>query len=176
VGNDVYIYAITAQVLPDERAFLLENGFDGIVMKPFREAELLAALLEHPGHSEPLLHELELNLSSLKKMTYGDTEQLNKILLRFKEDCQTDGDEIRLATAENDLVVLRLLTHRLAGRIAQIGSKDLAKEYRECELKLNNSVQLDEPLKGEIMLLLEKLSGLLDKIDEELKKPDYSIS
>lgn len=176
VGNDVNIYAITAQVLPDERAFLLENGFDGIVMKPFREAELLAALLEHPGNNEPLLYESALDLSSLKKMTYGDTEQLNKILLRFKEDCQSDSNEIELAIAENDVVVLRLLTHRLAGRIAQIGSKDLAKEYRECELKLNNIEQLDKPLKAEIILLLEKLGGLLEKVDEELKKPDYSIS
>ena len=176
VGEDVNIYAITAQVLPDERAFLLENGFDGIVMKPFREAELLAALREHAGNDAAILYNVELNLSSLKKMTYDDTEQLNKVLLRFREDSLNDGDEIRQALAEKDVKLLSLLTHRLAGRIAQVGSKDLAKAYRECELKLNSTEQLEEPIKQEIMLLLEKLDLLLFKVDEELQKPDYSIS
>ncbi|WP_449440191.1 ATP-binding protein [Pedobacter steynii] len=176
VGEDVNIYAITAQVLPDERAFLLENGFDGIVMKPFREAELLAALREHAGNDAAILYNVELNLSSLKKMTYDDTEQLNKVLLRFREDSLNDGDEIRQALAEKDVKLLGLLTHRLAGRIAQVGSKDLAKAYRECELKLNITEQLEEPIKQEIMLLLEKLDLLLFKVDEELQKPDYSIS
>lgn len=176
VGEDVNIYAITAQVLPDERAFLLENGFDGIVMKPFREAELLAALREHAGKDAAILYNVELDLSSLKKMTYDDTEQLNKVLLRFKEDSLNDGDEIRQALTENDVELLSLLTHRLAGRIAQVGSKDLAKAYRECELKLNSTDRLDEPIKQEIMMLLEKLDLLLLKVDEELQKPDYSIS
>ena len=176
VGEDVNIYAITAQVLPDERAFLLENGFDGIVMKPFREVELLAALREHAGNDAAILYNVELDLSSLKKMTYDDTEQLNKVLLRFKEDSLNDGDEIRQALTENDVELLSLLTHRLAGRIAQVGSKDLAKAYRECELKLNSTDRLDEPIKQEIMMLLEKLDLLLLKVDEELQKPDYSIS
>nr|WP_232325350.1 ATP-binding protein [Pedobacter panaciterrae] len=176
VGDHVKIYAITAQVLPDERAFLLENGFDGIIMKPFREAELLAAFLEHSGTDEPPVVDVKLDLSSLKKMTYGDTEQLNKILLRFREDSLNDSNEIRLAIVEDDLIVLRLLTHRLAGRIAQIGAKDLAGAYRACELKLNNKEQLDGRSKEEIILLLDKLDVLLVKIDEELKKPDYSIS
>ena len=43
-------------------------------------------------------------------------------------------------------------------------------------MKLNNIEQLDEPLKAELRLLLAKLGGLLEIIDEELKKPDYSIS
>lgn len=176
VGNEVKIYAITAQVLPDERAFLLENGFDGIVMKPFREAELLAAFLENSIDVTSRFQDVELDLSSLKKMTYGDKEQLNKILLRFTEDSLNDSNEIRLAVADNDLVVLRLLTHRLAGRIAQIGAKDLAADYRECELKLNNTELLNNALKVEIVALLDKLERLLKKVDEELKKPDYSIS
>src|SRR5215217_4385458 len=44
VGRYVKIFAITAQVLPDERKFLLQNGFDGLLMKPFREAELLSVI------------------------------------------------------------------------------------------------------------------------------------
>ena len=176
VGNDVYIYAITAQVLPDERAFLLENGFDGIVMKPFREAELLAAFLENSKPATSTFQDVELDLSSLKKMTYDDKEQLNKILLRFIGDCSSDGDEIRSAIDGNDLVVLRLLTHRLAGRIAQIGAKDLATAYRACELKLNDTQRLNESLKVEIVSLLDQLERLLAQVEQELKKPDYSIS
>jgi len=176
VGNVVKIYAITAQVLPDERTFLLENGFDGIVMKPFREAELLAAFLENSNDVASVFQDVELDLSSLKKMTYDDKEQLNKILLRFTEDSLHDSHEIGLAIADNDLVVLRLLTHRLAGRIAQIGSRELAAAYRECELKLNATELLNDILKTEIGSLLDRLERLLVKVEEELKKTDYSIS
>ena len=42
IPADVKIYAMTAQVLPEELEAVLGQGFDGLIMKPFRENDLLA--------------------------------------------------------------------------------------------------------------------------------------
>ncbi|TKC04256.1 hybrid sensor histidine kinase/response regulator [Pedobacter frigoris] len=165
IDGEVKIYAITAQVLPDEREHLLDNGFDGLVMKPFREAELLSAL-----EGGNLLHErifkstpeVEIDLSSLKKMTFGDEEQLAKILLRFKEDSLNDIEELRRAVNENETDKLCLICHRLAGRISQIGGRSLAAEFRVYELDLRGRKQI--PDKNKLFQLIEMLLKMVYSI------------
>src|SRR5690606_25989842 len=44
IPAEVKIFALTAQALPEEQGSVLEEGFDGILMKPFREADLLKLL------------------------------------------------------------------------------------------------------------------------------------
>lgn len=160
IKDPVKIFAITAQVLPDEREFLLKNGFDGLVMKPFREVELLSALSVDADDGQLAYQGQDLDLTALRKMTYGDEEQLNKVLLRFKEDCNSDDAEIKKALAKSDIDIIRLIVHRLAGRIAQIGSKDLSAAFRVCEIELEQSVTLTDKLRQDILLLLKKLSQL----------------
>src|SRR5690606_29264671 len=40
ISESVKIVAFTAQALPEEREKLLSEGFNGLLIKPFREAEL----------------------------------------------------------------------------------------------------------------------------------------
>jgi signal transduction histidine kinase/DNA-binding response OmpR family regulator len=160
IKDPVKIFAITAQVLPDEREFLLKNGFDGLVMKPFRELELLSALSAGAVEEQSAYPAGDIDLTALRKMTYGDEDQLNKVLLRFKEDCNSDDAEIKKALKESDMDAIRLIIHRLAGRIAQIGSKDLSAAFRVCEIELRQSVTLTDKLKQDILLLLTKLGQL----------------
>ncbi|RZJ86948.1 MAG: response regulator [Chryseobacterium sp.] len=176
IDSDVKIFAITAQVLPDEREHLLKSGFDGLVMKPFREIELLAILKADAITEDYIAGDAELDLSSLKKMTYGDQEQLTKVLLRFKTDCLADGEEIRQSINELNLGGLQLLTHRLAGRIAQIGAKNLAGDFRVCELELRTAKALGDKEREMLLSLLARLDLLLIKIDGELHYLSYSIS
>jgi signal transduction histidine kinase/DNA-binding NarL/FixJ family response regulator len=166
VGNKVKIYAITAQVLPDERKFLLNKGFDGLVMKPFKETELLSVFHETNGPAPST--EIELDLTGLKKMTFEDEDQLNRILTRFSEDCLSDSDEIQRALTEDDRPKLTLLTHRLAGRIAQIGSKKLAAEFRLMEIELSGKNTLNFNKKNRILALLQQLSGLLSLVKQRV--------
>lgn len=170
IGNAVKIYAITAQVLPDERELLLTNGFDGLVMKPFKQEELLAiffnqatTVVEVDESVETEIESVDLDLTALKKMTFNDDEQLKKILLRFSEDSLNDSDEIRDAVDKADQPRLRLLTHRLAGRIAQIGAKKLATAFRLMEMELGNK-DLDPLKKPQLEALLKQLSQLLVQI------------
>ncbi|WP_316791076.1 ATP-binding protein [Pedobacter frigoris] len=165
ISEGVKIYAITAQVLPDEREHLLDSGFDGLLMKPFREAELLGVLQGDNLSSESvskLTPEIEIDLSLLRKMTFGDEEQLAKILLRFKEDSLNDIEELRRAAEENETDKLCLVCHRLAGRIAQVGGKPLAAEFRVYELNLRTEKQ--GPDKDKLAQLIEKLLQMIYSI------------
>jgi len=169
VGTEVKIFAITAQVLPDEREFLLKNGFDGLVMKPFKEEELLSVFSQFQYQEEEADENqelVELDLRGLKKMTFDDEEQLQRILLRFTSDSLNDSAEIQEAMAQNDQAQLRLLIHRMAGRIAQVGAKKLASSFRLMEMKLA-SESLDELKKGSIETLLKELNRLLKQIKQQ---------
>ena len=48
-GEAMAIIALTAHVFKEERAMILSAGFDDCVSKPFREAELFAAMSQHLG-------------------------------------------------------------------------------------------------------------------------------
>ncbi|HAZ44235.1 MAG TPA: histidine kinase [Cyanobacteria bacterium UBA11371] len=48
-GEAMAIVALTAHVFKEERAAILSAGFDDCVSKPFREAELFAAMSQHLG-------------------------------------------------------------------------------------------------------------------------------
>lgn len=160
ISNPVKIFAITAQVLPDEREFLLENGFDGLVMKPFREYELLSTISMQAEADEAVNQEVDIDLTAIRKMTYGDAAQLKKVLLRFREDCKNDSLEIKSALNKTDTDLVCLIVHRLAGRIAQIGSKNLSVAFRSCEIELRHNRILTDNLKQKILLLLKRLDQL----------------
>jgi CheY-like chemotaxis protein len=48
-GEAMAIIALTAHVFKEERAAILSAGFDDCISKPFREAELFAAMSQHLG-------------------------------------------------------------------------------------------------------------------------------
>lgn len=166
LGRTVKIYAITAQVLPDEREHLLNSGFDGLVMKPFKESELLSVFNVKEAEVTAPPAEVELDLRGLKKMTFDDEEQLNRILLRFSGDCIDDSEEIREALADDDQPRLRLLVHRLAGRIAQIGSRKLAAEFRFMEMDLATGEMPRLQRNDKILALLQQLNALLNVVKQ----------
>ncbi|MNR49405.1 hypothetical protein D3C85_1687730 [compost metagenome] len=96
-------------------------------------------------------------------MTFNDEEQLKRILIRFRADSLNDSGEIQEAMLQNDQTQLRLLMHRVAGRIAQIGSKKLSSEFRLMEMQLA-SEGLDEHKKYSINTLLKQLDLLLTQL------------
>jgi len=163
----VKFFAITAQVLPEEREMVLSEGFDGLIMKPFRAADLLSIF----DKTEILTGQPEFDFSSLEKMTFGDQQMLEKILNRFKEDCEDDSAELKKYLNLNDRDKSRLIVHRLAGRTAQMGSKTLATAFRSLEIEIAEK-GLNPERKTQILNQLKKLNNLIAFIEEM----DYSIT
>lgn len=188
IPSDVKIYAMTAQVLPEELEAVLSQGFDGLIMKPFRETDLLAVLeVESPlegSKVEPILveeskaeetekgncayQEVEFDVAVIEKMTFGDRELLHKILNRFKVDCANDSLELQSSLEENDQPMARLIVHRIAGRTAQMGSGKLAAEFRQMEMEIAENNILTATLKEKIHNLIDALNFLMTLVDETI--------
>lgn len=166
----VKIYALTAQALPEEREAVVQQGFDGLLMKPFREEELLGLLYEQyvppVGSEEESVEtdDVEINIAALEKMTFGDEAQIRKILERFVTDSGHDLELLCTATRDADTEQVLLLLHRMAGRTAQVGAGELAAQLRMLEIALQqHSIQPAEA-KVEIDMITESLRALLDKV------------
>ncbi|RZK66833.1 MAG: response regulator, partial [Pedobacter sp.] len=159
--HTVKFYAITAQVLPEEREMVLSEGFDGLIMKPFRSIDLLSIF----DKIKIIEEKAEFDFSSIEKMTFGDQQMLEKILTRFKKDCIEDAESLKNHIHENDQDKSRLIVHRLAGRTAQMGSKNLANAFRTLELEIAKK-GLSSEINAEIFNQLKKLDGLIKAMDE----------
>jgi signal transduction histidine kinase/CheY-like chemotaxis protein len=177
VGQSVKIFAMTAQVLPEERASLLAGGFDGLIRKPFRENDLLGIFnKERADEVEAVVledfsglpGEVLFDPSYLEKMTFGDQEQLKKILNRFLMDCRDDRSELLQCLDAGDINQVSLLLHRLAGRLGQIGSRELGNAFRIMEIEVNDSIEvhqaLDEEQQEAILHLAADLQRLLEQV------------
>jgi len=158
---DVKFYAITAQVLPEEREMVLSEGFDGLIMKPFRAADLLSIF----DKTKIEAVQPEFDFSSIEKMTFGDQQMLQKILNRFKQDCIEDATALRTYIQEDNQDKSRLVTHRLAGRTAQMGSKTLAQSFRILEIEIAEK-GLESSIKSEVQVQLKKLDTLIKVMEE----------
>jgi signal transduction histidine kinase/DNA-binding response OmpR family regulator len=181
IPEHVKIFALTAQALPEEREAVLQEGFDGLVMKPFRETEILALLNNHTISDEDFYEydndqeEDEIDLAALEKLTFGDKDLLRKILDRFVTDNRHDLELLCTAAREVDMEQISLLLHRMAGRTAQIGAGELAARMRMLEIALQRDTVLPGDAIAEVLTLTEGIKALLDKV-ENLSIPQSDTS
>lgn len=158
--KNVRFYAITAQVLPDEQAAVLACGFTDIIIKPFKMEDLLAIFNLADKADEAIIFDDKY----LLKMTMGDREMAKNILQQFVDDCNTDEQLIKASVVKNDMAELRLLVHRLAGRIAQIGDKDLGGSFRTLELAVAKVDVVNTELEEQIATCLLQLHKLIQAV------------
>lgn len=165
--SHVKFYAITAQVLPDEQQAILAEGFRGLITKPFKAEDLLSIF----ERTVTIKEEVRFDVSAIEKMTLGDQQLLQRILNQFHADCQQDSGMLKELIRLQDKTNCRLIVHRLAGRIAQVGASALATKFRKLELEIAESHGIDEKMKNQVDSLLEELDQLLAMIGEI----DYSM-
>lgn len=162
MSNDVKFYAITAQVLPDEKHSIIEVGFEGIIMKPFKANDLLSVF-----DNTFVADKISYDLTSLERMTMGDKEMLNKILVQFEKDCSNDIAELETSLNLQEIAKIRLIVHRLAGRIAQIGASELGSAFRLMEQEIANKNVIGTIEKEKVDILIGKLKELMKLIKTE---------
>ncbi|WP_018612061.1 hybrid sensor histidine kinase/response regulator [Segetibacter koreensis] len=160
------IIALTAQVLPQEKASILKNGFNDLLLKPFNEAELITVLQEKP---DTKVLPGTLNLERLAQMV-GDRQQVNSILKQCHNDTTSDIEELSVAVQKNNLEKTSLIIHRLAGRVGQVGEKKLATQLRRSEAAIRRNCQV-ESLKDEIDDIFSELNSFLKVLEIELETP-----
>src|SRR5690606_6476964 len=143
----VEIIAFTAQALPDERSAILASGFDSLLLKPFKESDLLAAL----GLHAPEIH----------------ADEESAIFEMFSRDTEQDLTHLENSLKEGSLADAELLSHRLAGRSAQMGGTRVAFLLRKMEIDLRNG---ELPSSKEVM----EIKAHLEAFMEEFRKEELS--
>jgi signal transduction histidine kinase/CheY-like chemotaxis protein len=148
--GSVKIIAFTAQALPEERKDILTFGFDGLLLKPFKEANLLGAL----GVLAPS-NEITLNEYQRPEDTFDGMNE-DWIIDLFTNDTQKDLKELHDSFHANNFNKSELLVHRMAGRTAQMGGDHIAFKLRKMEIDLRNGESLALPQIIEIDKLLQQ--------------------
>ncbi len=99
-------------------------------------------------------------------MTMGDKQMQEKIILRFKQDSEEDSTLLKQCLIQDDVQKTRLVIHRLAGRLAQIGAKALALAFRKMEVRVAQE-SIDIVCREDILRLLMDLDTLLSEIEAD---------
>ncbi|MCW5909899.1 MAG: response regulator [Cyclobacteriaceae bacterium] len=157
----LYIVALTAHLLPDERKFIVESGFSRILPKPFRETEFIEALNQTP---QALESETGVDLAELEKMTHGDKVLMNSIVEEFIEETRKNLMQLEKRMLDKDGAGAREIIHQLAGRVGQFGAKPLMKELQRIEQLLVAGTALSEIRElGEVVQQVKQLQQELSK-------------
>jgi signal transduction histidine kinase/FixJ family two-component response regulator len=170
VPANVRFYVLTAQALPEERAMLMQLGFDGILMKPFHSHELIELLQpsEKPAKN-PV--ETGLDFTALNEMTFGDESLLREVLEQFVRDMRQDLAELGRSSEPEVLDAAADLSHRLAGRTGQLGMREVSEKFRNAEIRLRAS---KESISGaELKVLIHDTEQVVNQVEE--KALSYSI-
>ena len=163
VPSSLKIFALTAQVLPEERELLLNSGFDGIIHKPFKEEDLIKVF----GVKSEGTNAEEPDFTAIKKMTFGDREQLSSLLQRFLEDTKKDVHYFEQQIVADNVKEISVIVHRLAGRIAQFGGKNLGNALKQMELTLAKNETLAPELKNQLEKLKDQLNVFIQTVEKE---------
>ncbi len=137
-GNrTVRFVALTAQALPGEKAEILMQGFDDLLMKPFLEHELLDAITEDNNvvGEQPGLQDM----SVLERMTGGDKKLTKQVLQSLVRETSEDIANITSAISNDDAALIAESLHRIAGRLGQVGAGTLSIRARKLEHTLRDS-------------------------------------
>ncbi|MGV3640667.1 MAG: hybrid sensor histidine kinase/response regulator [Adhaeribacter sp.] len=187
------IIALTAQALPEERQALLSQGFDGLLMKPFREQELLALLqtpaaaaearslaveaeeeASMPAPAGPAAAYQQADLSVLIRMTGGEEALLQAVLQQFMAETQQDLDQLQkqLRSRRRSRLPQALagVLHRLAGRTGQLGARKLSARLQAAEVALLDPRQSPETWLGEVAVLQQEVRALKAEVAGKLRE------
>ncbi|KAA5532454.1 response regulator [Taibaiella lutea] len=167
-GTSVKVIALTAQALPEERAEILAHGFNDILLKPFKESDLMS-LFHVSTANAPITNTRQpfrfLNTTALENMLSGNKDDLISILQQYKTDTAEDMLSVETCLS-GDTSELSLLLHRLSGRTSQIGSKELGMQLRKLEIETHNTPEFVN--KKKIEHVLTDVKFLLKEIEEKI--------
>lgn len=161
IPKNVKLIACTAQALPEERQEILQMGFDALLLKPFKEADLLAIL----GVKDNSIQ--EGNRSILPQSAFWEEKSDRDLIIgMFIKDTEKDWLQLRTFTLEQDKSGIEMTAHRMAGRTAQMGKEDIAIKLRKMEI----DARCEElPSEEELSKIESALQSFIDDLKQELE-------
>lgn len=164
-STETTFVALTAHVFAQEKQQLIDEGFNSILSKPFREDELLHlfGLKAREVSDVNTNQHPSIDLSMLRKITMGDESLFQSILQQFQEETENDLQKLRGALKSVlDAGKIREIVHKLAGRVGQMGAQALSSELHEIE----NSIVEGKPIESLREGLTQASDGVAKLLDE----------
>ncbi|SEJ75726.1 His Kinase A (phospho-acceptor) domain-containing protein [Cyclobacterium xiamenense] len=180
------VLAMTANVFARERESLVKEGFEGVLLKPFNESQLIEKITAclrqtqaprqkevvqvEAGPAAPNPYRIEgteekggYDLSDIKKFCMGDEDLFKDILEGFYTQTGLDLIRINKAVDEGDYEKIQAIAHQLSSRLGQLKIKErsIAKAI-ESELKIGKTEKIQEL----VWELTEKINDLLEDLAE----------
>jgi signal transduction histidine kinase/CheY-like chemotaxis protein len=152
--KDLPVIALTANVYAKEKESLDEMGFSGLILKPFKENELINQLLAHlnlpeetriaEGKSVPTNSNQEksprYDVADVYKFCMGDEEMLKEVVTDFCMHTRSDLERMDTSHRSGEHLRLREIAHQLASRLSQFKIETGEKaRYLEDQLKANRT-------------------------------------
>jgi signal transduction histidine kinase/CheY-like chemotaxis protein/HPt (histidine-containing phosphotransfer) domain-containing protein len=184
------VLAMTANVFARERESLAKEGFEGILLKPFNESQLIEKItaclrqvtalrpaepvqegrVQQAAVGLPAPRPIAGNdegtgydLSDIKKFCMGDDTLFKDILEGFYTQTGLDLIRINKAADEGDYQKIQAIAHQLSSRLGQLKIKErnIAKAI-ESQLKMGKTEAIQEL----VWELTEKINDLLEDLAE----------
>ncbi len=148
--KDLPVFAITANVFAKEKEKLEEVGFDSLILKPFKEKDLLVrigkVLKLSPEPEMAVPEELPVSqkrhvydLTEVRKFCMEDEEMLEEVVGDFYSETVQNLIDMNKALDVEDYKSILDIAHKLSSRLGQlkIGASKLARQLED-ELKIGH--------------------------------------
>jgi len=170
--NTVPVIAFTASVTQKEVRRCLQNGMNGCVPKPFRNEQLLFALLAVRGGAsetplpgiEPKTTESSPQLAFLEKLAGGKPERMRKYLDLYLDSVHGALPRIEAALAAGDMEELRRVVHTVKPQFRMLGMEDVAQLAQHIENQAKGEAEpegLPENVERLLRAMRESVAGIL---------------
>jgi signal transduction histidine kinase/HPt (histidine-containing phosphotransfer) domain-containing protein len=178
--KDLSVLALTANVYAKEKESIHEVGFTGLILKPFKEKELISQMLAHvnlpdkitqnspPDISTSRTKEKRIgyDVSEIAQFCMGDDEMLQELIADFCIHTRSDLRRLDNSLQSRDHAQIREIAHQLASRLSQFKIETGAKaRFLEDQLKENNNENI-----GDLVIeISSEIASVMDQMELDYK-------
>ncbi len=173
------VIAFTATVQPEILKEFLAQGFDDYLLKPFKESDLCAKIVQHtsgrtvtaePTVLPPPPQQLSpaFSLAELTAITRDNPQKLVDILRLFLKNCPQEVEKLVQATRQQHWSNLANLAHKLRSPFGQIKAEGLVKELHMIEEKASEPQPEQQELQRATQLFAAQAQVIFDRLEKEM--------
>jgi CheY-like chemotaxis protein len=183
---DVPLIALTANVMQGETDLIKKAGFNGILLKPYREHELLRMIAEHSpvviGEDPDKIVNIQpenmdgaalYDLGEVKIFTDNDSTVLVPVLESFIENNKINITQLGISVREKDITGIKNTAHKMLPSYNHFKVYDVITELKYLEtLQAVNDAELTKMLakiESVSAQLFTQLKTEVKAINEEIK-------
>lgn len=168
-NQNLYIIALTAQAVSQDRKKCLVSGMDEYLTKPISRDAFRRVLLQLLGPAEASKRSAEpaIEFPVLVNRCGGSRDAAREVIELFAREIVTQGDLIKSAVTKDDREDLRRTAHRMKGMAANVSAMKIAEASQQIEkIVTTEMVEIDA---SKLSHLENSINETLDWIEQNLE-------